>query len=59
MDEPGVVNRELRVFIDEYIRLMDAIEYRGDVPKGEDAAFIQLLQRKEQDILFMLSSDID
>jgi hypothetical protein len=44
-------DQSLHALLDEYVQLMDAIEYWGIEPSSEGGAFAQVLAGKERDIM--------
>jgi len=56
IEQLAETDKRLFSLIEDYVRLMDALEYWGDEPKGEDDAFHQLLKNKEHDIMKIITS---
>lgn len=48
------IDRKLLVLFDEYVQLMEAIEYWGVEPGSEEEAFSQILASKELEIMKMM-----
>lgn len=48
------VDRKLLALFDEYVQLMEAIEYWGVEPGSEEEAFSQILASKELEIMKMM-----
>jgi len=56
IEQLAETDKRLFSLIEDYVRLMEAMEYWGDQPKNEDDAFHQLLKNKEYDIMMIIAS---
>ena len=54
----GETDSRVHTLIDDYIRLMDALEYWGAEPEAQDGAFFKLIRNKELEIMKMISGDV-
>jgi len=50
-EDMGELDRKLLALFDEYVKLMETIEYWGVDPEREEEAFSQLLASKELEIM--------